>query len=121
MAAATLDIELARNEDWARGFIATDNADPPVPLDLTGATFDLDIRFTHGTLGAPIVDVPVLCEEPETGYFEFVVNGSAFADIGNPNRNIRFVYDLVITQDGRRLNIVAGTILLRPGVSNNEA
>lgn len=121
MSTETFDITLQRNADFSRGFTLTDDAEPPVPLDLTGATFDMDIRYTAGVSGAPLVDVPIVCETPVTGYFEFTLSGSMFINIGNPVVNARFVYDIIATQDGRRIPLVSGNILLLPGVSNNEA
>ncbi len=121
MSAAVLNIEFSRNEDWSRGFTLMDQNDPPAPIDLTGATFDFDIRYTHNSAGEPLVDVPITCPAPATGYFEFTLFGANFADIGSMGSNSRFVYDIVATQDGKRISLISGEILLTPGVSNNEA
>lgn len=43
-----INFQVARNEDWADVFALTDEAGNA--LDLTGATFAMDVRKTDGTL-----------------------------------------------------------------------
>lgn len=118
-APAILDIELSRNIDWQRGFTIKDEEGEPV--DLTGTVFDFDIRYVRGVAGAPLIDIPVNCEEPETGFFDFTLHGAAFDNFGNKFTNSQFVYDLVGIQDGVRIPLLKGTITLFPGVSDHAS
>jgi dihydroxyacetone kinase DhaKLM complex PTS-EIIA-like component DhaM len=111
----TLDIELKRNGAWRRGFTLKD-ADEVV-IDLTGATFDMDIRHIAG-LGDPLLSGSIIPDNLEEGYFEVELLGSAFADIGSSVSNVRLVFDIVITQDDIPTTVLEGTILLLPAVSD---
>ncbi len=119
MAAGVFDIELARNGSWNKGFRV--HAENDAIVDLTGATFDLDIKMVRGTPGLPslINNIPVVCETPISGYFEVALSGSQFDGLGNAHSNSRFVYDLIATKNGKKFPLLSGIILLTPGVSNN--
>lgn len=117
MSAGILDIEFPRNGDWSRFCQVVDEDD--VAIDLTGGVFDMDIRYTAGSVGIPLIDVSILCPTPATGEFEVTLLGSSFDNIGNRASNTRLLYDIVITQSGRRIPLISGQILLTPGISDN--
>ena len=42
MAFYTIDFEVANNEDWSQSFTLA--SDPATPIDLTGASFEMQVR-----------------------------------------------------------------------------
>lgn len=114
------DIILSRNGTWSRIFEIVNEDDEP--YDIIGATFDLDVRYTPGQSGEPLISITLAVVGPTTdGAITAELEGSSFDAIGNLDRNLRLVYDLVCTQEGTRIPLLKGTLLLTPGVSDNEA
>jgi hypothetical protein len=46
----TMAVTVATNEDWIDGLAYQDNATPPNPIDLTGITFEMELRAVESAL-----------------------------------------------------------------------
>jgi hypothetical protein len=115
---ARLDIAMQRNEDWARVMQISDEEGP---VDVTGWTFEMQVRERTNNDGAPIETATIEITDPENGEISIVLPGHSgqLASYGNQLQTVRRPVDLVaIEPDGFRTTLSAGYVILSRGVSH---
>lgn len=115
MSIPTLDIELPRNADYRREYAIVD--DDGAALDLTGAVFDLEVKYRAGDADPPIADATITVTDAPGGIVEVHLSGDQFAAVPGVNEIVRLAYDWKATQDGDDTILARGAIILTPGVS----
>lgn len=111
---AFLPLQLQRNGSLSRTLTFTDPDD--VPLDLTGATFVLRVKYAAGT-GAVLAEATVTVTDPAAGEVRMTLLGSSFGAVPGVMDALELAYDLVATQDGVPVDLLRGPLYLLPGVS----
>lgn len=113
---ATMDIEVPRNGDYYMGWQLVDPDDQPI--DLTGATLALQIRYAAGAGGAPVASATFDTREDLAGRFNVKISGSSFTSVDGPMEIVRLAYDFRVTgADGIKIVETRGTLILAPGVT----
>lgn len=109
----TVDISASNNADFRQSFVLTDNAG--TPLDLTGATFEMDIRDASGTelLSATSANSRVAITNAAAGAFSITILAADLSPIAGGE----YVHDLLMRQAGKTSRIWAGAFYLAEGVS----
>jgi hypothetical protein len=112
----THDIAVQRNAEYLRNWSLVDgNRDP---VDLTGSTFALDIKYAAGAPDPPLASGTVAIEgDPVNGVISVHIDGADFAALPGDQEVVRLAYDLVATQAGLKMVLARGALLLQPGVS----
>jgi len=115
MTPATFNIEVQRNGSYRKtwSFKAPDGT----PVDLTGATYEMDIKHAAGD-GTVLASFTVALEGlASAGQISVALDGSALAAVDGVNEIVRLAYDLLVTQSGVKMILARGALLLTPGVS----
>lgn len=113
--AANIDLQVQRNAVLGRTLSFTDNEGNP--LDLTGATFDLGVRYAAGAPGGRIASGVVTLTDAALGVATVAIDGADFADVPGIMEIVVLAYDLIAIQDGDRMALMRGALILIPGVS----
>lgn len=113
--AQLVDIELQRNEVLTLDYALKD-ADGGT-LDITGATFALDVMTAAGVGGSPIASATVTILDPALGIIAITLDGSDFAAVDGAMEIVRLAYDLIMTLEGTPSAVMRGGLILVPGVS----
>lgn len=113
--AADLDIEVARNAAFLRQLTITD--DDGAPIDLTGASFALDVRSAAG-VGSVLASATVTVDDAPNGLLTIELLGSAFSGVTGTTEIVRLAHDFLATQDSVTIALVRGEIVLLPAVSD---
>lgn len=115
---AHLDIPIQRNEDYNRLLTISDNLG--VPIDITGWSFDFDVRDKIDNSVLIEAGVAVIDDAP-AGQVALRIDGgpgSALNSYGNPLHTYHLPFDLLaIDIDGERLALIRGDVILSRGVS----
>lgn len=111
---AYLPLSLQRNGSIGRTLTFTDPAGDP--LDLTGATFAMRVKYAAGA-GAVLATANIVITDAEAGEIRFVLLGGAFGAVPGPMEPVELAYDLIATQDGVPVDLLRGPLILLPGVS----
>lgn len=117
MAVAQMDIELQRNASYVREWGFTDAGEPPVPLDLTGAEFALDVKASAGDPDPPIASATFAILDAPGGIVQVSLSGADFAAVEGEQERVVLAYDCIATQDDTPIPIARGALILLPGVS----
>lgn len=108
-----LDFEIARNEDWADviGFGSEDE-----PLDLTGATFSMDVRKDDGTLALSLTTANgrLVVADALKGLMGPLV---AVADVQSSLPVGIYTHDCLMVKDGRTRRVWTGSLRVVNGIT----
>lgn len=115
MAAVEFNIKLQRNADWRRELAIVDDLGDP--LDLTGATFKLEVKYREGDPDPPLATANITVVDAPGGIIEAHLSGDQFAAVPGANELVNLAYDLIGTQDGDDTALARGYVILTPGVS----
>lgn len=113
--AANLDLQVQRNAMLGRTLSFTDREGDP--LDLTGATFDLGIRYSAGASGDRVASGVVNIIDAALGQVSVSINGANFGAVPGAMEIVVLAYDLIAIQGGDRMALMRGSLILIPGVS----
>lgn len=112
---AYLPLEVQRNGVWVRSLTFTDTDGEP--LDLTGATFLLRIRYAAGVQGPALASASFEVADPGQGVVNVTIDGMALNAVPGAMEPVELAYDLIVTQGGLRMPMLRGPLILLPGVS----
>lgn len=124
MSAAYREIVQQRNGDEPFTLFLYDAEDSPI--DLTGVTFNLQVRPAAGDGGTAIVDATNSIDPAETGIIItdatggqilITILGEDFAAVDGEFEDVRLAYDLIATKDGIDTALMRGPFILQPGVT----
>lgn len=113
--AAYLPLEVQRNgqESWTFQFLDTEKR----PLDLTGATFDMGIRYAAGDNAGRLASAAVEMVDAVQGLVGVTINGATLDSLPGRMELVLLAYDLIVIQGGMRMPMLRGPLALTPGVS----
>jgi hypothetical protein len=115
MAAAYRPIDLQRNETYLRDWVFSDLEGNPI--DLTGATFEMDVKYAGGDPGAVLASFDIVVADAEGGRITISLDATELAAVPGEMERVTLAYDLLATQNGTPMAIAAGPLNLLPGVS----
>lgn len=112
---ARLDIDLQRNEDWARALFLTDNDGSPI--DLTGMTVAMQVRDKLSQSLIETAEITVVdADGGEIGVVLRASEGSTLSKYGSPIRTANLHYDIRLTDaDGLSVVLFGGLVVLSRG------
>lgn len=113
--AAYLPLEVARNGVFGALLTMTDLEN--APLDLTGTTFRMTVRYAAGSAGNPLLVVTPEIVDADAGEVEVLLDGRQLAGVPGPMEPVELAYDLIAIQGTTQMPLVEGPLLLKPGVS----
>lgn len=116
MAAGYLAITLERNSTWQKTWTIADN--DGVPIDITGWTFEMEVKASAGAPGAALANANITVTDAPGGELEIVLEGADFAAVAGTQDTVVLAYDLrAIKTGGVPETLVKGPINLEPGVT----
>lgn len=119
MSLTIIDYLVLTNEDWTDSLILDDGGDPAEPINLTGSSFEAQLRDAPGSLTVVLACSTgngrlVISSEPETG-------GISWNVMRNEMRLIEpgvYHYDMVWTRPGGYADtVIAGTVTVERGIT----
>ena len=113
-----LDVEHYREDTFKRSFLLTDNAEPPVAIDITGWVFLAEVRRRPGEASAttPVATMTVTVTDAPGGAFEVSIASGVTKLIGAGD----YSYDVQATEaDGTVRTLVRGVITFTDDVSRS--
>jgi len=113
--AAYLPLEVQRNGSFGCTLTFTDGEGEA--LDLTGARFDMGVRYAAGANGQRLMTAQVDAIDTALGMVALFVDGTVLAGLPGPMEIVELAYDLVCIQAGTRVPLLRGPLILTPGVS----
>ncbi len=116
MAAGYLPITVERNGSYLEGWQITDDAG--APLDITGWTFEMAVKYAAGDADPPLALFTVTVVDLPTAQLEVKLLGSALVAVPGEHETVKLAYDF-IAKDAANVPsaYVKGPIYLEPGVS----
>lgn len=119
--AASMNIDLRRNEDWARLFTVSDPS-TGLPLDISDWAFQMQVK-TRVDNNTTIAAAAFETVDGLNGKFQATLlssEGSALNAYGSPIQTENLAYDIRATlPSGLKRTLVSGVIILGRGVSQN--
>jgi hypothetical protein len=117
MPQVAMDMTIANNADWLDGLEYWDLQNPAQPIDLTGITFDMEMRSA-----APVATV-VLNASTINGLIRVYANTWQFVVPSNVMMLVPpadYVFDLLGRADGYTRNLVQATVTVLLGITRDE-
>lgn len=111
----TVDLELQRNASLTQEFAVQNSAGQA--LDITGNTFEMDVKYRGGDADPALVTAMVTILQPTVGIIQIYLAGSSFAAVPGTKEIVRLAYDLIMMRAGIPVPVARGTLSLVPGVS----
>lgn len=119
MADTNIDLSFFDNEDASRTFtLKSGTADSSTPYDLTGVTFEADIRDQKNALVLHLstdTDGGIVITDAAHGVFSINISRGQIAY--QANRSLR--YDLLMIVGGERRRLWGGTVRVSQGVTQS--
>jgi len=112
-----MKIEVTRTSAWRRLLRLRDAAGDPI--DLTGATIALDVKYAGGP-GTVLASADISMPDPAAGEFVATVDGADFDEVPGPHEPVPLAFDIRAEQDGLATVLARGELLLLPGVTEGE-
>lgn len=120
MADTSVDLAFFDNETLERTFtLRSGTADSSVPINLTGVTFEADVRDQRGALVLHLstdADGGIVVSDPENGIVVITIPQGTIAFVAN--RSLR--YDLLMLASGTSKRLFGGVIRVSAGVTVPE-
>lgn len=110
-----LDLQVQRNATLSRTLAFTDAEG--APLDLTGVTFTLGVKYAAGAAGGRIASGSVTAIDAVNGLAQLSIRGSLFNSVPGEMEIVTLAYDLLGFQDNEPMALARGALFLLPGVS----